>query len=132
MANRVTGAEVKEIINTVLTGDEVTPFITAANAVVTGKCANYYTEAELKEIERWFSAHLVSIRDPSRSAVTEQGIDGGPKQRFALMPNYRIGLATTPYGSQVLLLDYGNKLSDLGLRRLIKFTSVGSPNKDFG
>ena len=62
MANRVSDSEVKEIIDTTVT---TTPFIDAANLIVTSKLADQELgDALLKEIERWLSAHLVAIRDP--------------------------------------------------------------------
>lgn len=131
MSNRVTGSQVKEIVNTSLTADQVTPFVTSANMVVTGKCSSYYTEAEMAEIEKWLAAHLVSVRDPSRSAVVEQDADG-PSQKYQLTARSPVGLATTPYGQQVLVMDYLGKLTDLGVTRTVaSLTSVGAPNKDF-
>ncbi len=131
MANRVTGSEVKAIINTSLTDAQVEPFITSANVVVTGRCSSYYTDAEMKEIEKWLSAHLVSIRDPSRSAVIEQDADG-PSQKYQLTSKSPVGLATTPYGQQVLVMDYQGKLADLGATsRTSSITSVGPTNEDF-
>ena len=63
---RVIDAEIKEIIDTTIDTD---PFIEAANLVVTARLANQGIGDDLlKEIERWFAAHLVAIRD------TESGL----------------------------------------------------------
>lgn len=125
MANRVTGSEVKEVINTSLLTAEVEPFILAANAIVTGMCSSYST-AEQKELERWLAAHLVSIRDPSKSAVIEQNA-GAPSQKYALIGK---GLSATPYGSQVLIMDYKGKLGGLG-KTSVSITGLGTSNADF-
>lgn len=125
MANRVTGTEVKEIINTSLSASAVEPFILAANAIVTGMCSAYST-AEQKEMERWLTAHFVSIRDPSKSAVVEQNA-GAPSQKYALIGK---GLAATPYGSQVLILDYKGKLGGLG-KTSVSIMGLGTSNADF-
>lgn len=125
MANRVTGSEVKEVINTSLSTAAVEPFILAANAIVTGMCSAYST-VEQKELERWLTAHLVSIRDPSKSAVIEQDA-GKPSQKYALVGN---GLRATPYGCQVLILDYKGKLAGLG-KAAVGIQSYGTSNADF-
>jgi len=98
---RATEAEVKQIINTTLTVDQVRPFLRAANLIVTSICADAGYGADLlAEIERWLAAHLVAIRDPRASqedvgigSVTYQGTTGE-------------GLNHTSYGQQVRLLDY--------------------------
>lgn len=130
--SRCTGDEVKAIINTSLTATEVEPFITSANMVVTGKCGSYYTESELTEIEKWLSAHLVSVRDPSRSAVIEQNA-GGPSQKLQLTAASPKGLETTPYGQQVLFMDYLGKMADLGtlFTKGSILGSVGITNGEF-
>lgn len=99
---RVTGAEVLEIFDTTLLASELTPFITAANLIVTDVLADAeYSDALEKEIERWLSAHLAAIRDPrvkqeSYGSGASQGFHGGSSE----------GLGHTPYGQQVLILDY--------------------------
>lgn len=132
MANRVTGTEVKEIINTSLSAAEVEPFIPGANAVVTGKCAanGSYSATELKEIERWLASHFVSVRDPSRSAVKSQSA-GKVSITYSLISG-RAGLAATPYGQQVLFLDYQNTLASLGTSRVdAKVRAFGTQHEDF-
>src|SRR3989304_2789979 len=66
MAQRVTPAEVQEIIDTTIALD---PFITAANLTVDQHLLNHgLSAALLKEIERWLAAHLAAMRDPRASA----------------------------------------------------------------
>jgi len=98
---RATEREVKQIIDTTLTEDEVAPFLRAANLIVSGLCVDHgYSADLLAEIERWLAAHLVAIRDQKTisetvgdASVTFQGTTGE-------------GLGFTSYGQQVKLLDY--------------------------
>jgi hypothetical protein len=130
--SRVSESEVKEIINTSLTDSEVTPFINAASNVVTAKCSSAgYSDDELLEIERWLAAHLISIREPTRSAVSRKQIGEASESYNLLSPvgNQSI-LGGTPYGQQVLLLDYEGCLVDLGKRRTM-IAGIGVTNEEF-
>jgi hypothetical protein len=110
MANRVTGSEVKEIIKTSLTDSEVEPFITSANQLVTEKLADSdHSDARLKEIERWLSAHFVAIRDPR---MRSQSV-GEARDQYHV-PTLGKGLDSTVYGLQVKLLDTTGTLYNLG------------------
>lgn len=107
MANRVTGAEVKEILDTAKIAVDVEKYITAANLTVTGVTSGQgYSTAELKEIERYLAAHLVAIDDPRiksenfGAAATYHGGSG-------------LGLDHTPQGQQVKLLEYKGKFAEL-------------------
>ena len=130
MANRVTGSEVKEIINTSLTSEQVEPFITTANMIITGKCASVYSASEMIELEKWLAAHFVSIRDPSRSAVTRQKA-GPAEQEYSVVSNNAQWLQVTPYGQQVMIMDYNNTLASLGTRSSMVFRVFGASNEDF-
>lgn len=112
MANRVTETEVRVIITTSLT--DLSPFITVANQMIDAKLLSYgYTDAELKEIERWLSAHFVSVVDPK---LIEEEI-GDSKDKHAL-PKMIPGLQGTVYGQQVLVLDRSGILnSTIGKKR---------------
>ena len=61
MARRVTATEVKVIITTALSDTAVEAFIDMANLEVTNTVTCGLAAATLKEIERWLSAHLISI-----------------------------------------------------------------------
>ena len=99
---RTTEAEVKAILDTALTEDELSPFLTAANLIVTSVVANEgYTPEHLAEIERWLAAHLVAIRDPR---LMSQKI-GDADAVYAGFTQFGKGLEFTSYGQQVLLLD---------------------------
>jgi hypothetical protein len=132
MANRVTGSEVLEIIATSLSSSDVAPMITAANILVTAKCAVLdYTSAELKEIERWLSAHFVSVRDPSRSAVVSKTIDTVSEEYAFSRSDAKSSIETTPYGQQALLLDYRGGLATLGKGKTASIAVYGADNDEF-
>lgn len=101
MADRVTGAEVKEIFDTDLTAAELAPFITAANLTVT-KLVGANTDlsdAQKKEIERWLSAHFAAIRDQ----IEVSKVVGAAQTKF--QGKTEMGLDFTSYGQMVKVLD---------------------------
>ena len=109
MSARITDAEVKEILDTDIS--DTTPFITAANLIVTNTLGSESMSTSLlKEIERWLTAHLASMRDQrikserfGDAEATYQGITG-------------MGLDFSSYGQQVKLLDTSGKLALIGYR----------------
>lgn len=112
MANRCTGVEVKEILDTILTENEIIPFITASNVTVTAMLSGSgLSSAQLKEIERWLAAHFAAIRDPriSDEKTEEAGATYHGKSDM--------GLDHTPYGQQVKLLDTTGIMTNLGKRK---------------
>lgn len=113
MANRCTGVEVKEIIDTTLTEVQITPFITAANLTVTDILggSTVLSAAQLKEIERWLAAHFVAIRDPRISA--EKTADAGATYHGKTA----MGLDHTPYGQQAKMLDTTGALANIGKKK---------------
>lgn len=103
---RVTATEVKEIINTSLTDAAVLPYITSANIYVTNRLGTTTLSADiLKEIELWFTAHMIAITR-ERVAKTEEA--GGAKIEY--VGEYGKGLQATPYGQMCLSLDTSNTL----------------------
>ena len=105
---RCTDTEIKEIIETTI---DTTPFIQAANLVVTARLgAQGLGDDLLKEIERWFTAHLVAIREPQAKAekVGDTGVTYFGKDGY--------GLDATPYGQQVKVLDPTGLMATLGSR----------------
>lgn len=112
MANRVTADEVKEIIETTKTIDA---FITAANLTVTdllGSSTDLST-AQLKEIERWLSAHLIAC---GWDANTRSETIGDVSVTYALGTLGK-GLDLTAYGQMVKVLDTTGVLACSGLKR---------------
>lgn len=109
---RVTVEEVRKIIDTDITDNEIQAFIATANSLVDSVLPNQGISEELLiEIEKWLSAHFVSIKDPRLrqlriGEVTETYYGRGGE-----------GLNHTPYGQQVLLLDYTGSFANLGKRK---------------
>lgn len=105
---RVTEAEVKEIIDTDLTVEQVTPFLKASNLLVTDVLTDQgYSVDLLKEIERWLAAHFVAIRDP-RTVREKIG-----EAEDTYQGKFGEGLSSTSYGQQVMLLDYKGVLAEI-------------------
>lgn len=106
---RVTAADVLQIIKTKVDDASIPTFISAANILVTAKCGGYYPDAELKEIERWLAAHFISVADPRLRSESF----GDNSVVYIATSMVGEGLASTPAGQQVLLLDYLGKLNKL-------------------
>ena len=105
---RVTEAEVKKIVSTTLTNEEITPFLTAANVLITDILTNEgYGNSLLKEIEKWLAAHLVAIRDPQIEKEKIGEVDATYQGKTGL------GLNHTSYGQQVMVLDHHGKLAEI-------------------
>lgn len=106
---RTTEDEVKAIIDTELTGDEITPFLRSANVFVTASLGSTVLSVDhLREIEAWVAAHFVAVRDPrltSRKAgeATDTYQKAGEGKR----------LEATIYGQQALVLDTTGTLAGL-------------------
>lgn len=87
---------------------DLTPFITAANALVTEACVPAgYDANRLELIETWLAAHFYSIRDP-RTIMEKAG------EVFEQYENkVALGLNITRYGQQAMLLDTSHALAAL-------------------
>lgn len=107
MATRVTNAEVLEIMDTSLT--DVKPFILAANVVVnriSQNCASGLDERTLKEVERWYAAHLISVRDPLLVKEKFENAENTYQRGGASRDGDR-GIMSTHYGQQANTLSGG-------------------------
>jgi hypothetical protein len=104
---RVTSDEVAEIVEVDST-ISMTPFITVANLMVTKHCVDTaFTVTELKEIERWLSAHFYCIRDKRR---TSEAVDGASE---SYQHTEDLGLDSNEYGQMAMRLDWSGALSSL-------------------
>jgi len=110
---RVTAAEVKGIITTVVTA-VLDPYIDAANELVTEVCASkkladgvtaYYSAHRLKSIELWLSAHMYTIFDPRTASEKVSVIT----QR--LQGKIDLGLDSSLYGQNAMRLDTAGGLA---------------------
>ncbi len=105
---RTTSSEVAKIIE-VEDNIDLTPFIDAANALVTELCEPVvrYDETRLTLIETWLAAHFYANRDNRRSQ----------EQAGAVMESFQfkvgLNLSNTMYGQQAQLLDTEGVLSAL-------------------
>jgi hypothetical protein len=108
MATRATETEVKQIIDTDLTTEQVNPFLRAANLMVTNVLTDQeYSDESLKEIECWLAAHFVAIRDPRLTKEKIADAEDTYQGKFGERLN------GTSYGQQVLLLEYKGILAEL-------------------
>lgn len=105
---RSTEAEVKEIINTDLTDEQVSPFLKSANLLVTSVLTGKgYSDAVMEDIELWLAAHFVAIRDPR---TTKEKI-GDAEDTY--QGKFGDKLNGTSYGQQVLLIEYKGVLAEI-------------------
>jgi hypothetical protein len=115
MAIRVTEAQVKEVIDTELTEEQVRPFLDAASALVDDTLLTDdegvslgYGDTILAQIEKWLAAHFVAVRDPR---ITEEELGEG-RARYAV-PTGGKGLEATVYGKQAMVLDHKGILKEI-------------------
>lgn len=110
MANRTTVAEVKAIIETSLETEDIASYISDANTVVTDVLSDTdLSAALLAKIEKWFTAHLISM-SRERMARKEE-VDG---VRVEYMARYGLYLDATTYGQTVKTMDSSGRMSGLG------------------
>ena len=106
---RVSDAEVREIMDIDSSITDLTPFITAANLVITARLSGAgHSDELLKEIERWFSAHLIASRDP----LTKIEKLGDASR--TIQGEFGKGLDSTTYGQNVKLLDTSGIMAKAG------------------
>jgi len=107
MANRTNIADVKVIIDTELVDDDITSMITSANLIITALLGSEGLSVSLlTEIEKWFTAHLISS---SRERQTQrEEIGGDTNEEYAKLGK---GLEGTTYGQMVMTLDTSGKMA---------------------
>lgn len=99
--------------------DDLTPFMDAANILVTRLCAgakkldgtSYYADSDLEMIERWLSCHFYKIPNPS-DLVEQVSKDA---QR-TIESKVDLGLNVTRYGQMAKILDSAGGLASADLR----------------
>ena len=112
---RVTATEVKAILDNCTVSDTIVDtFILSANLTVTSVFTSDTTasEAFLKEIERWFTAHMISST-LERTTITEK--IGEVSVKYA--GEFKQNLSSTPYGQMVMQIDVTGKMNNLGKRK---------------
>jgi hypothetical protein len=112
MAARVTAAEVKAIMDGCTTADAVvTTMIGAATELIDEVFLNDtdVNTTLLKEIERWFTAHMIAstvFRTTSEEKVGDAEVKYTGK--------WGSKLESTPYGQMVITLDFTGKMAKMG------------------
>ena len=107
---RTTEAEVLEIMETEVTVTQVTPFLTAANLLITSVFSGSSTaDSLLAEIEKWLTAHMIASTI-SRTASAEEL--GEAKVKYTGFWGKK--LDSTPYGQMVQVLDTEGLTTNLG------------------
>ena len=125
MANRVTALEVKEILNDSTVSDAVVDtYIIGANALITKIFENdgVITTVMLKELERWLTAHLI-VSTIDRMAKQEK-LGAAEVLYSEAVVYFGVGskmLSTTPYGRNVLILDFTGKMGKAGAQNATVF-----------
>jgi len=127
---RVTANGVKEIIPGTTLGDTaIDVFINAAGLIINSVFANASTtpsEAILTEMERFYTAHMISstnYRLPAREKVGDAEIEYGSKVEYVGKGYDR--LSGTPYGQTVLDLDPTGMMNTVG-KRAVKIFAIPS------
>lgn len=107
---RTTEDEVRAIIDTDITTDQMTQYITSASTMIDGLFSNVsITDAMLVEIERWLTAHLIAS---SRERQAKEEGAGGAYIKYSML--YGTGLKSSSYGQHAILLDYTGTLEKAG------------------
>lgn len=105
---RVTESDVKAIVPTTLSEEQVTPYLCTAHTLIDSILGSAgYSESELGMIETWLAAHFVAVRDP---AVKSETIGDASATYHG---QSGMGLEFTPYGQQVLMLEYKGTFAEL-------------------
>ncbi|GAG26823.1 unnamed protein product [marine sediment metagenome] len=105
-----TNAALVEAIIDVESGIDLTPFIDAANSMVTYLCTgdqvdSEYPESQLIMIETWLAAHFYCMYDPRASEEKA----GDVRARYET--KIERGLDLSKYGQMAMQLDYQGSLS---------------------
>ncbi len=121
---RVTATEVKEIMDNCTVSDTVVnAFITSGTLLIDGVFSgdSVIGTSLLKEIERWFVAHMLAST-LSRTASEEKLGDAQIKYTGQWGKN----LESTPYGQMVLQLDFTGKMKNSTGKQSANITAITS------
>ncbi len=112
MAIRVSVEEVKRIISTTIEDSSVYEHTVVASRLVddllTGKGMS---AGRLRDIELYFSAHLVAVRDQEAGQVVSRDVGGTAAEYGGDLGQ---ALSFTRYGQQAMVLDTSGTLSTVG------------------
>jgi hypothetical protein len=118
----------------------LTPFMVAANALVTEICASatttsgasYYTATRLELIERWLSAYFYAVRDPT-SVPTQESVASSVAASYQHRED--LGFDSNHYGQMAMRLDTNGGLARLNRqakkgKSRITIQYLGTENED--
>lgn len=112
-AVRVSIDDLKNILDTELTDEQLYAFINTAHVMVEEVLTSTALSSDLlTEIEMWLSAHYACIREQRAS---EESI--GAEYRVKYQGTTDMGLKATTYGQQALALDYTGTLANLSAKK---------------
>ena len=119
---RTTATEVKQIIDTDLSDTIVDAYIAGATELVTEVIGSNTSLSDTlkEEIERWLSAHMIAA---TRERPLVSGEAGGAKAVY--QGKAGMGLESTLYGQQVMVLDTSGSFAALG-GKSAKMTAITS------
>lgn len=109
---RVSPGEVKQIMDGCTLGDQViNAYIISANALVTEVFTGdtEITTTLLKEIERWFTAHMISSTTFRMGSDEKLG-----DASITYTGKWGLGLDSTPYGQMVKQIDFTGRMGKVG------------------
>jgi hypothetical protein len=126
MANRISPAEVKEIIKipTFIPDTVIHSFIVGANLTVTAILGSdtVITAAQLKEVEKWLAAHFLACSRVRQAQ--EQEVLGETSIKYTGTTDK--GLDATFYGQTVKILDTTGKLDASIGKKQASMTAITS------
>jgi len=116
MAIRTSASDIREILpdETAMTDGGIEAFIEMASAQVDELDSTQLGTTKLFEIERWLTAHLITITKERRGVQEEVG---EAKVRFSNI--YGEGLMASEYGQWVAQLDTTGTLMALGKKKVV-------------
>ena len=122
MANRTTAPKVKEILETELPDENIEAYISIATSMVDDVAAvGGVSDTRLSEMERWLTAHLITVTKERRPVEEEIGNDTAVKFASIFGP----GLQATEYGQMTSQLDPTGTLAAYGKKK-IDITAITS------
>ncbi len=110
METRVSEVQVKAIMDQSVDIDEITPFLRGANLLVTEKLSKSGMDSNLLgEIERWLTAHMMSLSPRFREVSQEKIGDVS----VSYTGQFGKSFESTSFGQMVLMLDASGILKNL-------------------
>jgi hypothetical protein len=114
MPARTNTIDVKAIINTSATHEQVQPYVDDAHAMVDAVLGDEgLSESLLTTIEKWLAAHFIAITKSRQPQYKKIG-DGAESY-----PKLGLKLDASTYGQTALAFDTSGRLANLGMKRAV-------------